>query len=87
MKDVPGWVKFAFGVLVVVSGWIYAFASDSGASKAEMTQLKKDVASLQQELKDYNIAVISNEMKHLTKSVEANNEQLKEFNKLLSGLQ
>ena len=87
MKSVPDWVKFAFAVAIAVAGWIYAFAKDQGSSRVEFLELKEDVKEIKDELKTYNIAVLSNELQHLSENVKANNEILKEFNTYLRELQ
>ena len=87
MKKIPDWVKFAFVVVVAITGWVYSFASNQATNEVEFKELKIEVTEIKQELKKYNIAVLSNDLQHLSENVKANNVLLKEFNDFLRDLQ
>jgi len=87
MKKIPDWVKFAFVVVVAITGWVYSFASNQASNEIEFQELKAQVTEIRQDLKTYNIAVLSNDLKHLSENVKANNALLKEFNDFLRDLQ
>lgn len=86
MNKVPDWLKYLTGVIVLLAGWIFAFAKDQGASEVEFQRLKEDVKEIQDQLKTYNIAVLSNDLQHLSENVKKNNDLLKEFNDFLRDL-
>lgn len=87
MKTIPSWIKFAFVIAITVGGWIYAFASNQATSKIEFQELKREVIEIKQELKTYNIAVLSSDLQHLSENVKANSALLREFNSFLRDLQ